>query len=206
MMSVYQYSSGGEMWSDAVAVHPWVGNLYTNPLHFKQRTLILGESNYTTPENYKSSLVIDCVLDDMSTHENRDTTGFCRFSTKIRRTIWGRDESIGPLAFWKNVAFYNFVQPLVGDRARMRPTDEMWEGSASAFAEVMLLLQPARVLVLGKANWDNLLQRVPHEKIGQYVAEIEVASTIFRAGYINHPSSSLSYSTWHPIANAFLFS
>jgi hypothetical protein len=193
------------MWSDAVAVHPWVGSLYATPLHFKDRTLILGESNYTTPEKFTSSLVIDCVLDDMSTHENRDTTGFCRFSTKIRRTIWGRDESLGPIGFWESVAFYNFVQPLVGDRARVRPTDEMWKESAPAFAEVMQSLQPARVLVLGKANWDNLLQCMPHEEIGPYVAEIEVASKIFRAGFINHPSSSSSYSTWHPIANAFLF-
>jgi hypothetical protein len=193
------------MWSDAVAVHPWVGNLYPSPLHFKYRTLIVGESNYTTPEKYKSSLVIDCVLDDMSASGDRDTTGFCRFSTKLRRIIWGRHEPFGPSGLWHDVAFYNFVQPLVGDRARMRPTDEMWNGSVSAFAEVVQSLNPARVLVLGKANWENLLRSLPHKKIGPCVAELEVTSTNFRAGFINHPSSSLSYSTWHPIAQAFLF-
>lgn len=193
------------MWSDDVSVHPWVGSLYHNPLHLKHRTLILGESNYTTAEKFRSDLVINCVLDDMSTEDNRDTTGFCRFSTKIRRTIWGRDESFGPIGFWPDVAFYNFVQPLVGDRARIRPTEEMWKDSSPAFNEIMHSLQPVKVLVLGKANWDNLLRSLPHKNTGQYVADIEVSSKIFQAGFINHPSSRLSYSTWHPIAKAFLF-
>lgn len=195
------------MWSDDVVVHPWVGNRYYDPIHFYCRTLILGESNYTTPDKFKSNLVIDCVLDDMNTDcaIERDTAGFCRFSTKVRRVIFGRSESLGPAGFWTDVAFYNFVQFRVGDSARVRPTDEMWRKSALAFAEVIQSLQPAKILVLGKANWDNLLHLVPHEKVGPYTADIEVAEKIVRAGFINHPSSSLTYSTWQPIAHALLF-
>jgi hypothetical protein len=194
------------MWSEAVVVHPWVGTLYAAPLHFKHRTLILGESNYTTPDKFNSSLVIDCVLDDVNTDENveRDTAGFCRFSTKTRRVIFGPSKSLKPSDFWSDIVFYNFVQSCVGDKARMRPTDEMWKRSVSAFSEVMEMLQPARVLVLGKANWDNLLRCISHEKVSPYFADIVVASKTYRAGFINHPSSSLSYSTWQPIANALL--
>ena len=115
------------MWSSKVFIHPWIGKRYNNPKYFKEKTLILGESNFTQPENFNKNLVIRCVEDDINIHgENRDTTGFCRFSTKIRRVIFGRDESIGPEGLWSDVSFYNFIQMLVGDKSRMRPTQEMW--------------------------------------------------------------------------------
>ena len=141
------------MWSSKVVIHPWIGKRYKNPKYFKERTLVLGESNFTQPENFNKNLVIRCVEDDINIHgENRDTTGFCRFSTKIRRVIFGRDESIGPEGLWSDVSFYNFIQMLVGDKSRMRPTQEMWNNSIPAFTEVIETLQPQRILVLGKQN------------------------------------------------------
>src|SRR6478752_3782801 len=139
------------MWSSSLIVHPWVGTHFPCPKHFSHNTLILGESNFTTPEKFGPSLVQDCVRDDLSKDlQNRDTTGFCRFSTKIRRIVFGRDEAIGPERFWQDVAFYNFVQFLAGDQARVRPTSEMWEQSVPAFVEIIEKLQPSRILVLGK--------------------------------------------------------
>ena len=79
------------MWSSVIAVHPWVGKNYKNPANILHKTLILGESNFTESEKFNSNLVINCVLNDLSIDptEERDTTGFCRFSTKIRRVIFG---------------------------------------------------------------------------------------------------------------------
>lgn len=194
------------MWSSDVVVHPWVGKLYETPCHLKHKTLILGESNFTELEQFKPNLVTACVLNDISTDENveRDTTGFCRFSTKIRRIIFGCDESLGPNEFWQDVAFYNFVQSLVGDRARVRPTTEMWRDSVPAFVEIVSQLQPSRVLVLGKANWNNLRHHVQNVQVDQHVADITIGSKTIRAGYVNHPSSSLSYETWRPVAQRLL--
>lgn len=194
------------MWSSSVGVHPWVGERYGSPVHLKHKTLIMGESNFTDPEKFNSSLVINCVLNDLSTDptEVRDTTGFCKFSTKIRRIIFGRSESLGPNGFWQDVAFYNFVQSHVGEKARIRPTPEMWRQSVPAFFEIIETLKPSRVLVLGKANWNNLLEHVEHEIVDQFVAEITIGSKRIRAGYVNHPSSSLSYLTWQPIAAKLL--
>lgn len=197
---------GLNMWSSNVVVHPWIGCHYKTPIHFKYKTLILGESNFTDPpENFNSSLVIRCVEDDIAVFgEDRDTNGFCRFSTKIRRTIFGRDESLGPDGLWQDVAFYNFVQSLVGNKARIRPTFEMWKESVPAFFEVVEKLQPSRVLVLGKANWNNLLQHVEHNPRGQHLATLTLGANLVTAGYINHPSSSLAYATWQPIARQLL--
>ena len=73
------------MWSEDVTVHPWVGANYEAPRHLKHKTLILGESNYTQADKFNAQLVIDCVRNDTSTdpNEERDTTGFCRFSTRV---------------------------------------------------------------------------------------------------------------------------
>ncbi|MGC2458440.1 MAG: hypothetical protein WA435_10635 [Gallionellaceae bacterium] len=194
------------MWSSTVVVHPWVGNNYKNPIYFKYKTLILGESNFTdSPENFNSSLVIRCVEDDLAIGgQERDTNGFCRFSTKIRRVIFGRNESLGPNGLWQDVAFYNFVQSLVGNKARIRPTYDMWKESVPAFFEIVEKLQPSRVLVLGKTNWSNLLQHIQHHPEGQHVATLTIGTNLITAGYINHPLSSLAYTTWQPIARQLL--
>ena len=193
------------MWSSLVAVHPWVGAKFDVPENLLYKTLILGESNFTEPEQFGFSLVEECVRDDMATGENRDTTGFCRFSTKIRRMIFGRDENIGPNGFWQDVAFYNFVQSLVGNTARIRPTAEMWKESTPAFFEIVSTLKPSRILVLGKANWNNLLKQVEHDTVDQFVAKLKIGGELITAGYVNHPSSSFSYSVWQPIAQRLLF-
>lgn len=80
------------MWTDLVVVYPWVGGRYLELENLKHRTLLLGESNYTESEKFNHELVINCVKDDMSKGQlgvERDTTGFCRVSTKIRRIIFG---------------------------------------------------------------------------------------------------------------------
>lgn len=196
------------IWSDSIKVHPWVGEYYENPRHVLHKTLILGESNFTEPSKFNSGLVQECVRDDMSTDRSRerDTTGFCRFSTKIRRIIFGSKESVGPAGLWQDVAFYNFVQTLVGGAARMRPTQEMWDESVPAFVEIVTALKPTKILVLGKANWNNLLAHVEHEAVESYKCLLKIGSDRVAAGYVNHPSSSLSYSKWQPVAKAFLFS
>ena len=143
-------------WSDTVQVHPWVGERYEQPQHLPKKTLLVGESNYTKPELFNSGLVHAWVVDDMDLGgTERDTGGFCRFGTKTRRIIFGHEANVGPRAFWPDVAFYNFVQQRVGENARQRPTPEMWAASVPAFIEVVSMLQPERVLVLGKANWNN---------------------------------------------------
>ena len=191
------------MWSDAVKVHPWVGENFENPTHFPRKTLILGESNFTKPEKFGPKLVRDCVIDDISDSEDRDTSGFCRFSTKIRRILFGA-KPVNPNGLWQNVAFYNFVQFLVGGESRIRPTQEMWKESVPAFNEVISKLSPSRVLVLGKANWLNLLAHIQHERIDEYMATLHVEGARVTAIYINHPSSSLSYSKWQPVGQRIL--
>lgn len=194
------------MWSSAIKVHPWVGQNFEHPKHFSHKTLILGESNFTEPEKFNKRLVQECVENDMSDDSSveRDTTGFCRFSTKIRRIVFASDQRIGPDGLWHDVAFYNFVQSLVGDKARIRPKQEMWVESVSVFTEIVSTLKPARILVLGKANWNNLLVHVKHKAVDAHRSTLDIGGSNVTAGYVNHPSSSLSYGKWQPIAKVLL--
>lgn len=193
-------------WTNLIAIHPWIGQSYRTPKIFPHRTMILGESNYTEVDKFRQSLVQDCVHNDMAPHGKRDTAGFCKFSTKLRRIIFGTTTQITPAEFWDDVVFYNFIQARVGEHARDRPTKVMWENSVDAFVEIIHYTQPEKVLVLGKANWVNLKTHLNVKANGGFTATLEIDDKRIASGYINHPSSSLSYEKWHPIARDLVLS
>lgn len=185
-----------------IVVLPWIGANYKTPRLFSHRTMILGESNYTTPENFTPMLVRDCVDDAIT---GKDPGGFGRFTTKIIRIIFGSDSKVTAEELWQDVSFLNFVQPSVGTAARIRPTTQMWDSSLPIFEETVKTLQPERILVLGIQNWRNVLRLVPHQTHGEYQANFLVGRTNPLAGYVQHPSSSLKYSEWYPVAQDLLF-
>ena len=190
------------MWNK-VKVHPWVGPQYENPIIFPYKTLILGESNYTSEEKFNSNLVIECIADHIGQNEDPN---FSRFATKARRVVFGRNTTISSKLFWENAAFYNFVQCLVGSASRERPSEKMWSESVQAFNELICTLKPERILVLGLENWKNLLAHLNHKKMGEHMAALNINGQEVIAGYIIHPSygGGFSYDEWHPIASQIL--
>lgn len=185
-------------------VYPWVGKQYNSQELFPYRTLILGESNYTKEVNFDNKLVIECIKEHVSTNKDKN---FSRFATKIRRVILGKDTKVNSIKFWENVIFYNFIQDLVGEKARDRPDIKMWNDSVSTLAlfELVEKIKIERILVLGKENWKNLLDKVEYTKIDEYAVDFKIGNSTIRGGYIHHPSSSMTYKTWQPIANNVLF-
>lgn len=153
-----------------IAFKPWVGRNYiTNK--FGAKILVLGESHYGSPEDEYEDYTIDVVK--MWGQENR-----LAFFTKIAKTLLNYDSSDylndhERYALWENVSFYNYVQAIVGEGARIRPSDEMWKKSEIAFQEVIQRFEPQIIIVLGKELADNL------PIISE---EIEVC-------FLNHPSS-----------------
>ncbi|MEX0425598.1 hypothetical protein KDV38_17930 [Providencia rettgeri] len=47
------------------------------------------------------------------------------------------------------MALYNYVQGIVGESGRIRPTNEMWEEAEKLFLAVIESLKPDVVIVLG---------------------------------------------------------
>ncbi len=128
---------------------PWVGDRYAAG-DLGVRLLVLGESHYSkdAPRPEFTRWLTREYVEGRMTH---------RFWTRLARTIsgrtLGRDEC---RAFWHSVTFYNFIQELVGGRARVRPTPEMWSAAQGPFQHVLSMLDPDAVLVVGSQLWDHL--------------------------------------------------
>jgi hypothetical protein len=132
-----------------------------------QQILILGESHYH-----------DCN-EDPSCREEPDGFERSRRHTELTRDVvrwWKDNPHRSPLShqlpklfnmdkpqFWASVAFYNYLQAIVGSRARMRPSEDHWASSenVAALQETLSDLQPDRILVLGKKLWQYLPSKVP---------------------------------------------
>jgi uracil-DNA glycosylase len=113
-------------------------------------------------------------------------------------------------AFWHTVAFYNYIQCVVGGGARIPPTKEMWTKARPPFSQVLKMLAPHAILVLGKRLWNKLPegtsttlfvdgQSWPARTYGVADGVNAVAT------FINHPASrGFSAKRWTPIVAALL--
>ncbi|WP_051305013.1 hypothetical protein [Chitinilyticum litopenaei] len=179
-------------WSSQVRFHPWIGEAYGTK---EVRWLILGESHY-------GNLDAACDFTQEVTENYVNGSVQHRFWTVVARTLGGRGLSIQACQqFWQEVAFYNYIQRIVGSSARMRPDAESWQDSAEAFHEVIKQLAPTHMLVLGKTLWQNMpagasISREndraassgdPLQEIRLYRAGEDGSVS---AGWIYHPSSS----------------
>jgi hypothetical protein len=130
-----------------VRFKPWMGStcLDANPL--RSPLLILGESHYGTYDEDLTSHVIGEYVNGKN----------YRFFTTLMQVVTGKNKSETDRAeFWSSVNFYNFIQEIVGDHARIRPTKEMWQSAIEPFQEVIESIRPHHMLVVGRQLWGNL--------------------------------------------------
>lgn len=162
-----------------VVFEPWIGSKYFNSNRFGVRVLILGESHYA-PDNASPTFTSQIVRDEAQ-------DGRHSFFTKVSKVLlglgngWIDDETRSEV--WEHVAFYNYIQGLVGKGSRIRPSQEMWANSRRPFLYVLNELKPDVLLVLGKQLANNL-PGTPDS--------IEVCQ-------IQHPSTGFVYSKWNPL-------
>ena len=159
---------------------PWIGSKYATTNAFGKRILVLGESHYGNPYAATTDFTSDVV------REYGQRTRYA-FFTKVAKVLLQKDKSawlsdVQRSEVWEHVAFYNYIQELVGDYSRQRPTYEMWLAAERPFLEVIAQLRPHLVLVLGTelARWIPALP-----------AEITVCT-------IQHPSTGFDYTIWNP--------
>src|SRR5690606_37382618 len=60
------------------------------------------------------------------------------------------------IRFWHSVVFFNYVQDSVGERARIRPKEELWELSYESVKKTLDILKPEIIIVLGYKLWDSI--------------------------------------------------
>jgi hypothetical protein len=181
-----------------VKFFPWVGDNYKAGYRNK-RLLILGESMYERPEY--------TMENDLSSLLIKGDKKF-RFYNKIYHSISdGIMEDFK--AFWNSVAFYNYIQEIVGTGPRQRPSPEMWKNSEGTFRLVLGVLKPDCVLVLGRALWWNLydLKLIVDDSAKKGSSYLLPDSARIGAACIRHPSSwGFKPAAWRSIACTLLTS
>lgn len=178
--------------SPSVRFEPWVGPNYPQS---GKKWLILGESHYghmDAPTDYTQELTENYVSGS-TTH---------RFWTRVARVFLRSDAPLTETRqFWQQVAFYNYVQRIVGGAARQRPSPKDWQDSAEAFRRVLEQLRPTHMLVLGKTLWENMPYEAPAFRGAPIVLEdgADHESWIYplqnghqvMASWIYHPASHM---------------
>ena len=140
---------------------------------FGIKILILGESHYAGSDDYPASDWTQHVIK----HNAQDNPN--AFFTKITIAVLGLN-SAGELSnetrsnFWEHVAFYNYVQDIVGQHGRISPTTKMWKAAERPFLDMIDSLRPDVVIVLGSM-------------LGECVSAL---SDDTKVAYLYHPSSS----------------
>lgn len=181
---------------------PWIGRGYRGADMFGRRVMILGESHY---EGKKSG---PPAPDWTRRYIRYQMTGerTRAFWTHIVSAFIGHTPELAEKrAFWRSVAFYNYVQQSAGNGPRIRPTREMWRDGEPGFAKVLSKYKPQVLIVLGYELWRNLapLDGVP----GKPIAGSKQPETwrypfadgeICLAYGIKHPSSGFTGSDWRP--------
>ena len=158
-----------------IRFEPWVGKQYEEAELYGLRILLLGESHYNAKDQdstFTQRVVKKCGQGDK---RRRFFTITARFI--LNQGQGGKLSAAQRTAFWEQVAFYNYVQELVGERPRQRPTPDMWKRSEDAYYQVLQDLEPDLVIVLGK----QLAKNLPAPVDGITFCKV------------NHPSSGFKY-------------
>ena len=184
-----------------VVFDPWVGSKYESSNVFGVRVLLLGESHYGKPSELCTAFTADVVRKWAQSRPDP-------FFTKVSRVLLGLDENArlsdeARAEIWEHVAFYNYIQQLVGDTSARRPTSGMWAGAAAPFLGILRELRPNAVLVLGKAVEQHLPADFPKEipKASTYHPSSRVDP---RSGerYFNHATANPAFADLISLARA----
>jgi hypothetical protein len=181
-----------------VHFRPWVGRHYQSGFA-GVRLLVLGESHYDwdgRPQDERecTRFVAQIYADD--DERKRFATNLEMVATGARLCRQQKNE------FWHSIAFYNYIQSLVGDGPRQRPTATMWNAAEEPFFEVLSQLRPQAVLVLGRGLWNWMPAGSNGTVLPGPRKDLSCEYTVGRhtsvAFPVHHPSSGFSSSAWRP--------
>ena len=128
---------------------PWIGSEYS-----RRKLLLLGESCYDWrgeagelihPQPDHPKMLARWAMDDPPTNQ--------RFMAKVTRAIcrapWPTVEQAQKA--WQSVAFTNYIPISVGEGSGGRKLDAAWEQARTEWPDLLNLLRPRVVIVLGWA-------------------------------------------------------
>lgn len=164
-----------------IIFEPWIGSRYESENHFGRRVLVLGESHYGGASETRLTFTKE-IIKKLGKDER------CAFFTKVSKVLldFDADRYISDSErseIWEDVAFYNYIPGFVSEDARVRPSIEQWESAVLPFKQVVDILRPQLILVLGK-------------ELGTKIPRVDPSITVC---VIQHPSTGFSYDAWNPV-------
>ena len=120
---------------------PWVGQRYENRELFGLKILLLGESHYGEPGEENENFTTEVVRCWGQQRRHSFFTITAKFVLGKGTNEWPSDEE--RKNFWEKAALYNYVQELVGNDSRIRPTEEMWEKETPVLLDAIVAAQKA---------------------------------------------------------------
>ena len=203
---------------------PWIGrNFKRSPVFDGTRILIVGSSHYEwCARCWKSA----ASRNDTAHSREADFTCRCVAEVacgkasishwrRIANCMLGRDANDATVyEFWHSVAYYNFIQEIVGLKEEGQrapaPTQEMISRGHDLFRPLLDLLQPDLIVVLGRTAYQELPKE--NEKFPNLRAN---GKEVWRCGYrlksgksataaaVAHPARGLG-APWHPVMRKVL--
>jgi hypothetical protein len=171
------------------AFDPWLGSDYRTVGLDGVRVLILGESQYGSPDNasepYNGTPTPECRKSTQRIIQECALDHPKAFFTKIAKLLLGRvvGEHLSAAeraALWRAIAFYNFIQWWL-PAPRHRPTESMWAAGCQPFVELVQEIHPHVIVVLGR-------------QLSGWLPPLDRATSVVK---IAHPSSKgFTYQPW----------
>lgn len=182
-----------------IRFNPWVGSKYASGGFMGRKILVLGESHYDDEDNAKvnKDFTIDTIREWAIQKRGR-------FFIVVAKAVLGMPAGIyldddKKKEFWESVAFYNYIQQLVGDGPRCRPKWELWEPAKEPFLQVLRELKPNICIAFGNELFSHLPSPdSKEEKDGCeiYCYQNNNGCVTYLAG-LTHPAGGLGYSEAH---------
>lgn len=153
---------------ESIKIHPWQGAKFSSS---QKRILFIGESHYQStltsdldPEFTQK--VVDSYISGNWNH--RFFTGISRIASGLEaRETWNKRTEI-----WENIAFYNYIQEIVGNDSRMGFYPDKVKKSEAAFFELLKSLKATHAVILSKRLWtlmpNGISEHVRDERLYQY--------------------------------------
>jgi len=190
-----------------MAFYPWVGSKYLFTGLNGKKILVLGESFYCDEcdkddcgavESQCSGMFITVFQNRANGIKNDKHATYTKISSLLSRSTNISDEK----EIWRGISYYNYIQRTVGGTSRISPGDSEWIKYLGEFNEILSILNPNIVIVLGERLWDNLPIKCGEELTNKkiYKSDTDKIETWCYDKYncrmfsIRHPSSSMSYS------------
>lgn len=184
---------------------PWIGKNYS-----KNGLLILGESHYEDGDEWQEGNKLTSRIITEKRYDN--TIGKWTLHNNVEKSVLNSSEvSLNERRkFWDSVTYFNLVQRLLDSRERTdRPTDDDFDEGWEVFLNVIEVLEPRFVLVLGKASYGRLgyylnnCQKdwIKEENISntnEKIFNLKKNDRKMKMVFINHPSGSFgfNYKKW----------